>query len=86
MEGYRGEMCSESSVGSTQDSNTPYVAVIGILVVIVVVLITVLTVRFVISRNAHKTNKTNKRVNEIDMYDSPIAKPENNVYDVISTS
>uniref|UniRef100_K1QND4 Tyrosine-protein kinase receptor Tie-1 n=1 Tax=Magallana gigas TaxID=29159 RepID=K1QND4_MAGGI len=57
-------------LGSTQDSNTPYVAVIGILVVIIVALITVLTVR-----NAHKTNKTNKRVNEIDMYDSPIAKP-----------
>lgn len=29
-------------------------------------------------RNAHKANKTNKRVNEIDMYDSPIAKPGKN--------
>lgn len=29
-------------------------------------------------RNAHKTNKANNKVNEIDMYDSPIAKPGKN--------
>nr|XP_034320551.1 multiple epidermal growth factor-like domains protein 10 isoform X2 [Crassostrea gigas] len=86
MEGYRGEMCSESSVGSTQDPTTPFIAVIGILVVIIVVLITIIAVGVVILRNARKTNKANSKLNEIDMYDSPTAKPENNVYDVISTS
>lgn len=29
-------------------------------------------------RNARKTNKTNSKVNEIDIYDSPTAKPGKN--------
>lgn len=38
------------SVGLTQDSNTPFIAVIGILVVIIVVLITIIAVGVVILR------------------------------------
>lgn len=84
MEGYRGGMCSESVLRSTQDSDTPYVAVIAVLVVVIVVLVTALAVNVVILRNTRKKLVTNSRINEAEMYDLPNAKTENSLYDVIS--
>nr|XP_034320549.1 multiple epidermal growth factor-like domains protein 10 isoform X2 [Crassostrea gigas] len=87
MEGYRGEMCLESigALGSTQDSETSYVAIIAVLVAVIVALMTVIAVLVFILRNARKKNETNSQVNDIDMYDLPNAKPENSVYDLISS-
>lgn len=84
MEGYRGEMCSESVLRSTQDSDTPYIAVIAVLVVVIVVLVAVLAVGVVVLRNTRKKLETNSRINEAEMYDLPNAKTENSLYDVIS--
>lgn len=84
IEGYRGETCSES-IGSRQDPDTQFVAIIAVLVAIIVVLTTVIAVLVVMLRNARKKKETNSQVNEVDMYDLTNAKPENTVYDVIST-
>lgn len=84
IEGYRGEMCSESVLRSTQDSDTPYIAVIAVLVVVIVVLVAFLAVGVVVLRNTRKKLETNSRINEAKMYDLPNAKTENSLYDVIS--
>eukprot|EP00105_Crassostrea_gigas_P015664 XP_011432729.2 PREDICTED: multiple epidermal growth factor-like domains protein 10 [Crassostrea gigas] len=83
MAGYTGDTC-HGVLRSTQDSDTPYVAVIAVLVVVIVVLVTALAVHVVILRNTRKKLVTNSRINEAEMYDIPNAKTENSLYDVIS--
>lgn len=74
-------MCAERS---SQESNTPYVAVIAVFVAVIVILATAIALLLIL-RDASKKKETQSQINEVDMYDLPNAKSESGVYDVILT-